>query len=91
MPFLWKGFTCLKAAEPLGTDSWLLTTKSPGITGTYILLDIKLTSQSRKNALQPHEYYVLYNNEYIYIWVSFNFFSLPKGQLVYTNNHHKRG
>ena len=35
--FPWIGFNCLKAAEPLGRDSPLLTTKSPLIPGTHFI------------------------------------------------------
>ena len=35
--FLWLGFNCLKAAEPLGGDSLLFTTKFPEIPGTYLI------------------------------------------------------
>ena len=35
--FLWIPFGCLNAAEPLRRDSLLLTTKSPGVTGTHLI------------------------------------------------------
>ena len=31
------GFNCLKATEPLRTDSLLFTTQSPGVPGTYLI------------------------------------------------------
>ena len=36
-PFLWTGFNCFKATEPLQGDSLLFTTKSPGSPGTYFI------------------------------------------------------
>ena len=36
-PFLWMGFNCLKATEPLQVDSLLFTTKFPEIPGTYLM------------------------------------------------------
>ena len=35
--FLWVGFNCLKAAEPLRGDSLLFTSKSPGGPGTHLI------------------------------------------------------
>ena len=43
-PFLWIGFNCLKAAEPLGGDSLLFTTKFPGFSGTH-LIDLRRIAQ----------------------------------------------
>ena len=36
-PFLWMGFNCLKATEPLQGDSLLFTTQSPGVPGTHLI------------------------------------------------------
>ena len=36
-PFLWMGFNCLKAAEPLQGDSLLFTILFPGVTGTQLI------------------------------------------------------
>ena len=36
-PFLWVGFNCLKATEPLQGDSLLFTTKFPEIPGTHLI------------------------------------------------------
>ena len=36
-PFLWMGFNCAKATEPLHGHSLLLTTKSPGSPGTHFI------------------------------------------------------
>ena len=36
-PFLWMGFNCLKATEPLRGDSLLFTTKFPAIPGTHLI------------------------------------------------------
>ena len=36
-PFLWMGFNCLKATEPLLGDSLLFTTKSPRCPGTHLI------------------------------------------------------
>ena len=36
-PFLWIGFICLKATEPLRGDSLLFTTKFPGIPVTHFM------------------------------------------------------
>ena len=36
-PFLWIGFTCLKAAEPIRGDSLLLTTKFSIVRGTHLI------------------------------------------------------
>ena len=35
--FLWMGFNCLKAAEPLRGDSLFFTTQSPGFPGTHLI------------------------------------------------------
>ena len=35
--FLWMGFNCIKATEPLLGDSLLFTTKSPGGPGTHLI------------------------------------------------------
>ena len=35
-PFLWLGFNCIKAAEPLRGDSLLVTTYSTGVPGTHL-------------------------------------------------------
>ena len=35
-PFLWMGFNCLKATEPLRGESLLFTTKLPEIPGTHL-------------------------------------------------------
>ena len=35
--FIWIGFICLKAAEPLREDTLLFTTKSPGLLGTHLI------------------------------------------------------
>ena len=37
-PFLWMGFNCLKATEPLRGDSLLFTTKSPGVPSTHFIV-----------------------------------------------------
>ena len=34
-PFLWMGFNCVNATEPLRGDSLRFTTKSPGEPGTH--------------------------------------------------------
>ena len=34
-PFLWMGFNCLKATEPLGEHSLLFTSKFPVVPGTH--------------------------------------------------------
>ena len=36
-PFLWMGFNCLKATEPLQEDSLSFTIQSPGIPGIYLI------------------------------------------------------
>ena len=36
-PFLWMGFNCLKATEPLQRNSLLFTTKIPEIPGTHLI------------------------------------------------------
>ena len=36
-PFLWMGFNCLKAAEPLWDGSLLFITKFPEILGTQLI------------------------------------------------------
>ena len=36
-PFLWMGFNCLKATEPLWGGSLLFTTKFPEIPGTHLI------------------------------------------------------
>ena len=36
-PFLWTGVKCPKATEPLRGDSFLLTTKSPGVLETRFI------------------------------------------------------
>ena len=36
-PFLWIGFCCLKATEPLRGGSLLFTTKFPEIPGTHFI------------------------------------------------------
>ena len=36
-PFLWVGFICLKATEPLWADSLLFTIKCPEISGTHLI------------------------------------------------------
>ena len=36
-PFLWMGFNCLKAAEPLRWGSLLFTTKFPEIPGNHLI------------------------------------------------------
>ena len=35
--FLWMGFNCLKATEPLRGDSLFFTTQSPGSPGTHLI------------------------------------------------------
>ena len=35
--FLWMGFNCLKATEPLRRDSLLFTTQFPGVPGTHLI------------------------------------------------------
>ena len=35
--FLWIGFNCLKATEPLWGDSFLFTTQFPGVPGTHLI------------------------------------------------------
>ena len=35
--FLWMGFNCLKATEPLRGGSLLFTTKFPEIPGTHLI------------------------------------------------------
>ena len=37
VPFLWMGFNCLKATEPLREDSLLFFFKSPGVSGTHLI------------------------------------------------------
>ena len=37
VPFLWMGFNCLKAAEPLLGESLLFTTKSPKVPDTHLI------------------------------------------------------
>ena len=36
-PFLWMGFNCLKASEPLRGGSLLFTTKLPEIPATHLI------------------------------------------------------
>ena len=36
-PFLWMGFNCLKATEPLRGVALLFTTKFPEIPGTHLI------------------------------------------------------
>ena len=36
-PFLWMGFNCLKAADPLLGNSLLFTTKSSEVSGTHLI------------------------------------------------------
>ena len=36
-PFLWMGFNCLKATEPLRGDSLLFTIQFPGVSGTQLI------------------------------------------------------
>ena len=36
-PFLWMGFNCLKATEPLQGDSLIFTTKSPEVPATHLV------------------------------------------------------
>ena len=36
-PFLWIGFNCLKATEPLRGESLLFTIQSPGFSGTHLI------------------------------------------------------
>ena len=36
-PFLWMGFNCLKATEPLRGSILLLTTNLPEIPGTHLI------------------------------------------------------
>ena len=36
-PFLWIGFNCLKATEPLQEDSVLFSLNFPGVPGTHIV------------------------------------------------------
>ena len=36
-PFLWMGFNCLKATQPLQEDTLLFTTQSPGVPGTHLI------------------------------------------------------
>ena len=36
-PFLWMGFNCLNAIEPLRGHSLLFTNKCPGVTGTHFI------------------------------------------------------
>ena len=36
-PFIWMGFNCLKATEPLRGGSLLFTTKFPEIPGTHLI------------------------------------------------------
>ena len=47
--FLWMGFNCFTATEPLQGDSLPFTTKSPEIPGTH-LIDLR-----RKKGLVNHE------------------------------------
>ena len=35
-PFLWMGFNCLKAIEPLSGNSLLFTTQFPKVYGTHL-------------------------------------------------------
>ena len=37
VPFLWMGFNCLKATEPLRGDSLLFTIQFPGVPGTQLI------------------------------------------------------
>ena len=36
-PFIWMGFNCLKATEPLRGDSWLFTIQFPGVRGIQLI------------------------------------------------------
>ena len=36
-PFLWMGFNCLKATEPLRGDSLPFTPQYPGVPGTHLI------------------------------------------------------
>ena len=36
-PFLWMGFNCLKATEPLRGDNLLFTARSSGVPGTHLI------------------------------------------------------
>ena len=49
--FLWMGFNCLKATEPLRGGSLLFTTKFPEIPGTH-LIDLKYERLSRPLGIQ---------------------------------------
>ena len=35
--FLWLGFNCIKATEPLRWDILLFTTQSPGVRGNHLI------------------------------------------------------
>ena len=37
VPFLWMGFSCLKATEPQRGEYWLFTNKSSGVTSTRLI------------------------------------------------------
>ena len=43
--FLWMGFNFLKATEPLRGDSLLFTSKSLGVSGTYLIYFRKMKGQ----------------------------------------------
>ena len=43
--FLWMGFNFLKASEPLRGDSLLFTSKSVGVSGTYLIYFRKMKGQ----------------------------------------------
>ena len=44
-PFLWMGFNCLKATEPLRGDSLLFISKSLGVTSTHLFYFRGMKSQ----------------------------------------------
>ena len=51
-PFLWMGFNCLKAAEPLLGDSFLFTTTSPGVSGTHLIVLVRMKGRGNLGASQ---------------------------------------
>ena len=45
-PFLWMGFNCLKATEPLRGDSLLFINKSLGVTSTHLYIVLQRDEMS---------------------------------------------
>ena len=50
-PFLWKGFNCLKATEPLRGSSLLLMTKFSEIPSTHLIEDGRLSRPGSRPAV----------------------------------------